>query len=310
MKLLTRSMAALAASALFAGLASLPAGASTAPTLTLTGGSAIIGVSPGIITATASVPGSVSFSANGSQITSCQSVPTTTSAPYQAICSWTPSSPGPVTLLGTLIPTDSTTYQTVTSPTLNVKVAAPVQEANSNYPISLYVDTVVASGATGAIAPAYGGCQITNEFLLGQTIVFRVYGNDADLAGAPLTSLNVSSATVSIPGLSAPLTLSYGNHSGVAFWTAALKTGSTPGLYSTLGVINYKVTFHTISVPAQTKRVRAYRTVRQMVNHKFITKKVPYTKTIILRPTVPGATGTFQSSFSPASQVTLNALPA
>ena len=285
------------------------ASAATTPTITLTGGSAVAGITPGPITATTSVAGSVSFTAGGTPISGCTGVATSTTTPFVAICAWAPTTPGAVALGATFTPTDTTNYSTATAPTLNVVVGVPVQTSSINHPVMLYVDTIVASGATGAIAPAYGGCQITNEFLLGQTIVFRVYGNSADLNGAALTSLNVSSATVTVSGVSAPIPLAFGNHSGVAFWTGVLKTGTGAGLYSTLGIINYKVSMSTIAVPAVVKKITAYRIVKRNVNGKIVRVRVAYKKTITVKKAVPGATGTFVSSFSPKSVATLNAVP-
>ncbi len=301
---------ALAGVALVEGTASA---ATTTPTITLSGGSAVAGISPGPITATTSVAGTVTFTANGTTISGCSGV-TTVAAPapatnFTATCMWAPTVAGPVALGATFTPTDTTDYTTATAATDNVKVGAPVQQGNLNYPISLYVDTVIGGGATGAIAPIYGGCQITNEFLLGQTVVFRVYGNDADLKGAPLTPLNVSSASVTVSGVATPLPLVFGNHGGVAFWTAALKTGTGAGLYSTLGIINYKVTVNTIAIPAVTKVITAYRNVKRTVNHKVVVRRLAFKKRVVVTPAVPGATGTFSSSFTPVSQATLNAVP-
>ena len=313
-----RIMSGLAAGALaLSGVALVGAtaasAATTTPTITLSGGSAVAGITPGPITATTSVAGTVTFTANGTTIAGCSGVATTAApAPatnFTATCMWAPTTAGAVALGATLTPTDTTDYTTATAKTDNVTVASPVQQGNQNYPVSLYVDTVVGGGATGAIAPAYGGCQITNEFLLGQTVVFRVYGNDANFKGAPLTPLNVSSATVTVAGVATPLTLVFGNHAGEAFWSAALKTGTASGLYSTLGIINYKVTFNTIAVPAVTKHVTYYRNVKRTVKGKVVVRRVAFHKTVIVSPAVPGATGTFSSSFTPASQATLNAVP-
>jgi hypothetical protein len=210
----------------------------------------------------------------------------------------------------TFTPTDATDYATATATPIAEIVALPVQGTPSGH-IALYVDTILASGSTGALAPTFGaGCEITNEFIVGQTVVFRVYGNDFDLNGAALTSANVSSATVTIGGVATPLTLAYGSHSGVAFWTAPLVTGAATGDYNTLGVISYKVTVNTIAVPAVVKKVHATRIVRTVRKGKVTTRRVPYVKTVIVTPAVPGATGTFQSGFTSSSVATLNALPA
>ena len=291
----------------------------TGNTVLLSGGSAIYGVSPGTIVATANAAGSVSFfTVSGSTNTAiggCTGVATATSAPFTALCTWTPSAAGAASLGATFTPTGGSA---VNATPLAVTVGSPIQ--GQEYPISLYVDTILASGSSGAAAPLVGaGCEIQNEFLVGQTIVFRVYGNDAQLGGAPLTTANVSSATVTIAGLTAPLTLAYGSHGGPAFWTAPLATGTKTGQYDTLGIIPYTVTVKTMTVPAVpavTKKVTAYKTVTVRVKrgHKIVSikRRVSYKKVVIVTPAVaaiPGATGTFNSFFNPASQATLNALP-
>ncbi len=294
----------------------------TAANIVLSGGSAIYGVSPGTIVATSNAAGTVTFgtvaNSTTTTITGCSNVATIgSSVPYIALCTWTPSAAGPAVLTATLTPTAGSPS---TAANFAVTVGTPIQ--GQEYPISMYVDTIVGSGASGAAAPVIGaGCEITNEFIVGQTIVFRVYGNDAQLNGAPLTSQNVSSATVTIAGYSgSPLTLSYGSHGNVAFWTAPLSTGTASGKYDTLGIIPYTVTFHTMAVPgvpAVTKTVKVYK--RELVTIKVgkKTKKVwrevlVGTKTVIVTPAVaaiPGATGTFNSAFNPSSQATLNAIP-
>jgi hypothetical protein len=227
-----------------------------------------------------------------------------------------------VTLGATLTPTDTTNYATATATAYKVAVAVPVQNVVGVSPIPLYVDTIVASGAySTALQPTYGGCQITNEFLVGQTVVFRAYGFDAN--GVALTPLNVSSATVTIQGVTTPLTLGFANHgassqpngNGAAFWTAPLPTGGTN--YSTLGLIPYTVTFKTIAVPAVTKKVPATRWVLLKkkgkavhVDGKLVYRSVKYMKTVIVTPAVAGATGTFTPNFNTSSSATLNAVPA
>jgi len=290
--------------------------ATTVPTVVLSGGSAVFGVSPGVIKATASVPGAVNFTVGGTTITDCGAVATTTVTPFVAVCSWTPSAVGAAVLGATLTPTDTATYATATAAAFNVIVADAIQGVLN--PVTLYVDTVLGSGATGVLAPRVGGsCAIASQFIVGQMIVFRVYGNDATRGGAPLTPLNVSSATVTVTGVATPITLNYGNHSGVAFWTAAMKTGDAPGLYNTLGVIDFKVTMDTIAVPAVTKLVNATKYVptlrngKHVLSHgKWVFHKVNYKKTVVVTPAVPGAVGTFHSSFPTSSQLTLNAIPA
>ena len=286
-----------------------------APTLVLSGGAGIMGMGPVAIKATASVQGAVSFSAAGVVIAGCDAVGTAAAAPFLATCMWTPPAAGPVALTATLTPNDKS-IAAVAAPALSVKVANPVQGVTAS-PISLYVDTVLASGATGPLAPAFGtGCAITSEFIVGQTIVFRIYGNNAALGGAVLTPNNVQSATITVPGVATPITLSYGNHSGVAFWTGVLKTGDAAGLYNTLGVISFKVIF----VAKDMATTQVLSTKRQMVvdakgkavhdaTGKVIYQNVSVWKTVKVSPVIKGATGTWQSNFMAGSQVTLNALP-
>ena len=306
--------------------ASSASAATTTPTVVLSGGKAIVGQPPVAITATASVAGTVAFTAAGTAITGCSAVATTTATPFVATCSWGPSTPGSVLLGATLTPTDTTSYATATAAAYTVAVAVPVQNVVTASPIPLYVDTIVASPAatllkTSPLYPVYGGCQITNEFLVGQTIVFRAFGYAAD--GTPLTPLNVSSATVTIQGVTTPLTLGFANHgassqtngNGAAFWTAPLVTGGTG--YVTLGLIPYTVTFKTIAVPAVTKKVAATKwvVVRKQgkavkLNGKLVYRAVKYMKTVIVTPAVAGATGTFTPNFNTNSSATLNAVPA
>jgi len=289
--------------------------AATAPTITLSGGSTVFGLDPAIIVATTSAPGNVAFSVGSTLIVGCESVATTTVTPFLAKCSWAPAAAGPATLNATLTPTDTTTYTTATAAPLNVKTGTPVQGVTPS-PISLYVDTVLASGSTGVLAPRFGvSCAITSQFIVGQTIVFRVYGNDSDLGGAVLDTSNVASANITIAGVPNPIPLTYGNHSGVAFWSGVLKTGTTPGLYSTLGVINFKVTVTTKD--QNSIKVLSTKIVPRMLNGQrvkdssgaTIYDRVSYYRTVPVSPALKGAVGVWQSNFTPTSQVTLYAVP-
>jgi hypothetical protein len=299
------------------GISSASAATPAATTIKLTNPNAIFGLGAVTITATTSVAGTVNFTAGTTSITGCAAVATSAATPFLATCSWTPAAAGAISLGATFTPTDTVDYAGSTATPIAEIVAVPVQGTPTG-PISLYVDTILASGSTGPLAPVFGaGCEITNEFIVGQTIVFRVYGNDWALGGATLTSLNVSTATVTIAGVTTPLALAYGNHGGEAFWTAALKTGTTAGLYSTLGIINYTVTVNTIAVPAVTKKVKETKLVptlkkgkKVIKNGKVVTHRVTYVKTVVVTPAVAGATGTFVSNFNPDSVATLNALPA
>lgn len=304
---------ALAGSALV-GTSTAFAAAAT-PTLVLSGGSTVFGLSPAIIVATASAPGNVAFSVGTTVITGCDAVATSTVTPFVAKCSWVPAAAGAATLNAVLTPTDTVGFTVANATPLTVKTGTPVQGIIPS-PISLYVDTVLASGSTGAIAPRFGvSCAVTSQFIVGQTIVFRVYGNDSDLGGAVLDSTNVSSAYINVAGITAPIPLAYGNHSGVAFWTGVLKTGTTAGLYNTLGVINYKVTVATKD--QNSIKVLSTKLMPRMLNGKRVVDssnhtvydRVSYYRTVPVTPALLGAVGVWQSAFTPTSQLTLYAVP-
>jgi len=115
--------------------------------------------------------------------------------------------------------------------------APPVQGNKLN--VVLYVDTV--QGTAGKPPPAVG-CSQTNLFRQGQQVVFRVWGINVKDGGVALTSKNVKSAVVMIPGLSAPLTLTYGAHGKapnpvVSFWSAPWTIDTS----YPLGVVNFTV---------------------------------------------------------------------
>jgi hypothetical protein len=299
--------------AAFAVLGISSAQAADPATLALSGGSATFGLDPAVITATASVPGSVAFSAAGNVISGCDAVATTTVAPYVAKCSWVPAAAGATALTGVLTPTD-TSVAKANSPTLNVKVGVPVQGVIS--PIHLYVDTVLGSGTTGVLAPRFGvSCAITSEYIVGQTIVFRVYANNADWGGAVMDSSNTAQAYIEVSGWPTKIPLTYGNHSGVSFWTGVLKTGTGNGMYSTLGLINFKVTM--VAKDTSTMKVLSTKLVARVVNGvrqvddsgRTIYDRVSYYRTVQVSPALKGATGTWSSNFAAYSQLTLYAVP-
>ena len=284
-----------------------------APTLVLSGGSATFGLDPAVITATASVPGTVAFSAAGKVIAGCDAVATSAATPFIAKCTWTPAASGATALTAVLTPTD-TTLAKVNAPTLNVKVGVPVQGVIS--PIHIYVDTVLASGPTGVLYSKTGvTCAVTSQYILGQTIVFRVYGNNADLGGAVMDSSNTAKAYIEISGMKDPIPLTFGNHSGVSFWTGVLNTGTGTGKYSTLGLINYKVTLvakdQTVMKVLSTKLVpRVVNGVRQYdTSGRTIYDRVSYYRSVAVNPPLKGATGTWSSNFNTNSQLTLYAVP-
>lgn len=287
--------------------------APAASTLILSGGSGVLGLAPISVVATANNAGTVKFYAGGVAIVGCEVAVTTTVAPFAAKCSWVPAVAGAVALTGDFTPADAAAFAPVTSAALNVKVGVPGQGVVS--PIHIYVDTVLASGTSGALAPRFGvSCAITNEYLVGQGIVFRVYANNADQGGAVMDSNNTAKAYIEISGVKDPLPLSYGNHSGIAFWTAVLKTGAAP-LYNTLGIINYKVTM--VAKDQNSMKVLSTKLVAKKVDGKRVIgddgrtvyERVSYYRTVQVSPALKGATATYVPNWTAASLLTLFALP-
>ena len=275
--------------------------ATTTPTVVLSGGKAVFPGDPNNpptpILATTSVAGAVTFNVGGTAITGCTSVATTTAAPFLATCSWVPTAAGPVVLGATFVPTDTVNYANATSAPYNVTVAAPIQ-GDSTSPISFIVDTVGTANS----------CGIQSSFVVGDGIVFRVAANDAAFGGAALTSANVSSATLTVNGFATTIPLTYGNHGGLGIWTGVLQTGTASGNYSPTGPIPYTITMKTIAVPAVTKKVSVVSHKRVKLHNKFVTRWYRTTKTVVVTPAVPGATGTFSPSHT-MSVLTLLAAP-
>lgn len=156
---------------LVTGLLSLGLGTAHAAdsTLILSGGNGVFNLGPIAINGTASSAGVVKYMLNGNVISGCESVATTAATPFTAKCAWVPAAAGPAVLTAEFTPTDSSLTK-ATSNTVKVTIGVPVQGVVS--PIHIYVDTILATGSTGALAPRFNGCAIMNEFLVGQTIVF------------------------------------------------------------------------------------------------------------------------------------------
>jgi hypothetical protein len=275
--------------------------ATTTPTITLKGGAGMVpgssAANPATITATTSVAGAVTFTLGGATISGCSAVATSTAAPFFATCAWVPTVAGPAALGASFAPTDTVNYGPAIAATLNVVEAAPIQ-GNTTGPISFIVDAVGTANS----------CGIQSSFVVGDGIVFRISANDADLGGAALTSANVSSATITVNGFATTVALSYGNHGGLGMWTGVLQTGTAAGSYSPTGPIPYTITMKTIAVPAVTKKISVVSHRRVKVRGKFVTRTFHTTKTVIVRPAVPGATGTFSPNHT-MSVLTLLAAP-
>lgn len=301
----------------FAGVAVSGGAAYAAPaasTLVMSGGNGVFDLGPIIINGTASAAGTVAFSVNGKVVTGCEAVATATVTPFVAKCSWVPAAAGATVITGSFTPTDAVNFSPATGNTLNVIIGKPVQGVVS--PIHIYVDTVLASGTSGPLAPRFGvSCAVQSEYIVGQGIVFRVYANNADQGGAVMDSSNTAKAFIEIAGVKDPIQMSYGNHSGAAFWTGVLRTGTAAGQYNTLGVINFKVTM--VAKDSTTMKVLSTKLVPRMENGKRVLNasggtvydRVSYYRTVKLDIPLKGATGTWQSNFMPASQLTLFALP-
>jgi len=300
---------AIAGGALSSGAAYAAPAAST---LIMSGGNGVFDLGPIVINGTTSAPGVVAFTVNGKVVTGCEAVPTTTVTPFVAKCSWIPAASGTTVITGAFTPTDVAAFAPAASNNLNVNIGIPVQGIVS--PLHIYVDTVLATGSTGALAPRFNGCAIMNEFMVGQTIVFRVYANNADQGGAVMDSANTSKAFIEVAGIKDPIAMSYGNHSGVAFWTAVLKTGAAP-LYSTIGVINYKITM--VAKDSTTMKVLSTKLTPKLENGKRVLdasgrtvyERVGYYRTVNLSVPLKGATGTWSSNFTANSQLSLFAAP-
>lgn len=83
--------------------------------------------------------------------------------------------------------------------------------------LAIYVDTVAGTAPVG-VAKRPVGCSQTNVFKRGEQVVVRVWGFDLT-SGDSLTNDNVDTATATIQGVSGPLTLGYGTHGTVQFWS-------------------------------------------------------------------------------------------
>ena len=316
------SVAVISAAALFGGVFVGGAPANAAPvasTLVITGGSAVFGLDPVAVNGTASAPGVVKFYANAVVIVGCEAVATKTVAPFVAVCMWKPDKAGLNGLSGSFTPTDLAAFTVVDSPVLNVKVGVAIQTSglsSGTSPITMYVDTILTSGMTGALAPRFNGCAVMNEFLLGQKILFRVYANNADFGNDVMDPTNTAKAYVEVAGLKDPIQMVYRNHSGVAFWSALLVTGTAPGQYSTLGTINYKVVLvakdttsvKVLSTKLVAKKVDGKRVIGE--DGRFVYERVSYYRAVQISPALKGSTGTYYPDWAATSKLTLFAVPA
>jgi len=108
-----------------------------------------------------------------------------------------------------------------TSLTSPVGVGAAADAAKLD--AALYVDSVNGTRPAAA-APRPVGCTQTNVFKRGEQFVLRTWGTDL-ATGDILSAENVDTATFTVPGVTAPLTLNWGAHGAttnrVWFWSNA-----------------------------------------------------------------------------------------
>ncbi|MGC9221694.1 MAG: hypothetical protein ACP5H2_10155 [Solirubrobacteraceae bacterium] len=175
--------------------------------------------------------------------------------------------------------------------TTSTTVTAPPVQGRAPKQIAMYVDTVIGAGST--MTGVEAACSITSEFVQGQTVVFRMWGNDGYTGGTPLTQANVASATVTLPvagGGTQQEALAYGAHGTVAYWTYGWKTSSS----TPTGVIPFTITVKTVKVPG--------------VDHHKVGKKHHKHWVWAVKP-IPSHTATFsQAGTPPTSQLTINAV--
>lgn len=341
-RIATRVLAGTAAVAVISALGITAASAATA-TITLnrppaspvvaTDGTVVV---DGTLSATTNVAGAVAFMADGNVIKGCEAVATTASGTaFVALCTpWRPAAAGTVSLTATLTPTD-TTIAKVTSAALTHIVGKPVNNIVPGESISIYADTVngsstptslTAGAAAGTAFNTTTGCLLLSQFQQGQQIVFRVYAtNYASGQPAAITGQDAK-MEIKIAGWDTAVAMSYGNHSGTAFWAGFINTGTAAtGKFSTLGTISYKINLTLIDKPAVTKDVQS--TVTKFVkvldkktkkaikvNGAYVWKPVVSTvkSTQILTPAVLGRTISYDPALwaATASQLTLSAAPA
>jgi hypothetical protein len=168
---------------------------------------------------------------------------------------------GSVALFGAgLASADTTTTTTTLAPTTTTTKppAVPVVTGISK-DFVIHADTATITGETPAVDAA---CSPTNTFQIGQTILFRMYGENL-ASGKTLLAANTKSVTVSIPGITtgstATVALAYSVNDG--YWTGILKTaGYTPGSY------NYTMTV--VSNPIA--GVKGRKAVKASATHKAV----------------------------------------
>ncbi len=115
-----------------------------------------------------------------------------------------------------------TISSTAPAPFAGGPAASGATPAPATSDLGIYVDTVNGTSPVG-VAKRPVGCSQTNVFKRGEQVVIRVWGFDLK-TGDTLSIDNVDTATATIPGVAAPLTLGYSAHGGtnnkVYFWSS------------------------------------------------------------------------------------------
>ncbi|MGD0084532.1 MAG: hypothetical protein ABSD78_15255 [Acidimicrobiales bacterium] len=117
----------------------------------------------------------------------------------------------------------------------------PPIQGTGTHKLFFYVDTITGGGSP---APA-AGCAMTNLFVQGQVVVFRMFGVHVPTGGTDLTPATVSAAFVTIPGRATNIPMVWGSHGTASYWTAAWTTSKV----TSIGVVNFTVTVVTKAVP-------------------------------------------------------------
>jgi len=134
------------------------------------------------------------------------------------------------------------TRTTTTSFTAPI-TANPAVSADGKLDVALYVDSVNGTRPTAA-TPRPVGCTQTNVFKRGEQFVLRTWGTAME-TGDILSTENVETATFTIPGVAAPITLNWGPHGATSnrvwFWTNAWNIPSDFPLGDTTLRVSFKL---------------------------------------------------------------------
>jgi hypothetical protein len=167
---------------------------------------------------------------------------------------------GAIAIFGGSAVADTTTTTTTLAPTTTTTKppAIPVM-AGISKDFVIRADTATTSSETPAVDAS---CSPTNTFQIGQTVLFRLYGENL-LTGKTLLAANTKTVTVSMPGITtgstATVAMAYSTNDG--YWTGTIKTaGYAPGSY------NYTITV----VSNRVAGVKGRKAVKATATHKAV----------------------------------------